>query len=341
LTTQLNTNGTWDYQVDGNASSGGSMTRVGVSLQALAFAGVTAPDARITAAETYITQNWTNQVGPRDFQCTSGSPSVNNKGCGYSMFNIFKGLKSYGVAALPGIGRPAGGASGQDGTIADDWYADYVDNLLTNQHSPNTATGGSWDQNTNPTMGWSCCESNITGITALAELILSPVAFVLPDPVLFSTVGLSPANAINPIGTDHTVTAFAQSGNNQPVPGATISFVVTGTNAGATGTCAPASCVTGADGKVAFTYHDTNGGGSDTIQAFIGTLGSNKVTKLWQNPSLKCDADADGDVDQADLLIIRSANGQVASGPDDPRDGNGDGAINVADVRFCQLRLTK
>src|SRR5439155_18551990 len=137
-------------------------------------------------AETYITTNWNSQVGPRDFTCCAGTPSIDNKGCGYSMFNIFKGLKFYGVSTLPGIGRPAG-----PGAIpADDWYADYVDNLLTNQHNPTSPTGGSWDQNANPTMGWSCCQSNIIGITSLAELILSPVAFVLPDPILFSTVGL-------------------------------------------------------------------------------------------------------------------------------------------------------
>ena len=136
------------------------------------------------------------------------------------------------------------------------------------------------------------------------------------------------------------MTAFAQSGNNQPVPGATINFVVTGQNAGATGTCAPASCITGADGKVSFTYHDNNGAGNDSIQAFIGQLGSNIVAKHWVVASLKCDADVDGDVDLADLTIIPNANGQAASGPNDPRDGNGDGVINVADVRFCQLRMT-
>jgi hypothetical protein len=253
------------------------------------------------------------------------------------MFNIFKGLKAFGVQTLPGIGRPAG-----PGPIpADDWYADYVDNLLTNQHSANSATGGSWDQNVNPTMGWSCCESNITGITALAELILSPVAFVLPDPILFSTVGLSPSSATNPVGTNHTVTAFAQSSNNQPIPGATISFsILSGPNTGASGTCVPAGCVTGADGKVSFTYADGGGLGMDTIQAFIGTLGSNQVTKTWIVPTIKCDANGDGKVTIADLIIIRNANGQVASGPDDPRDGNSDGVINIADQRYCQLRLT-
>ncbi len=57
-------------------------------------------------------------------------------------------------------------------------------------------------------------------------------------------------------------------------------------------------------------------------------------------PTLRCDADGDADVDQADLNIIRNAMGQRASGPTDPRDGNGDGAINIADLRYCQLRMS-
>ena len=71
------------------------------------------------------------------------------------MFNIFKGLRLYGVNTLPGIGRPAG-----PGPIpADDWYADYVDNLLANQHNPTNPTGGEWSTAA-PTMGWSCCDSD-------------------------------------------------------------------------------------------------------------------------------------------------------------------------------------
>ncbi len=338
LNNQLNNDGTIDYQVDGQPTSVGSMTKVGISLQGLAFLGTPAADPKVTTTQNYIKTNWSSQVSPDDFfRCQTGTPTNTNKGCGYAMFNIFKGLKFYGVSTLPGIGRPAG-----PGPIpADDWYADYVDNLLANQHAPTDPTQGDWNQDTAPSMGWSCCESNGIGITALAELILSPVAFVLPDPVLFSTVGLSPVTATNPVGTDHTVTAFAQSSNNQPVPGATISFsVLTGPNAGATGTCNPAGCVTGQDGKVNFTYHDNGGAGTDTIQAFIGQLGSNQVTKTWQSSTLKCDANNDGSITMADLLIIRNANGQTA-GPGDPRDGNGDGLINVADVRFCQLQIPK
>jgi len=339
---QLNTNGTWDYQVNGNPASAGDMTKVGVSLQGLAFVGVTAPDARITAAENYITRNWTTQVDSPEYNCGNGTPSANNKGCGYSMFNIFKGLKAHGVAALPGILRPAGGSTGMDGTAADDWYADYVDTLLADQKNANNAAGGQWDASGAPFLAFSGYSGNTpTGSTALAELILSPVAFVLPDPIRFSTVGLSELIDTNLVGTEHTVTAFSQSSTGDPVPGATIKFVVSGQNVGATGTCSPAGCITPANGKVSFTYHDTNGLGNDTIQAFIGTLGSNIVNKHWvAAAALKCDANNDRVVSPADLKIILAANGQAAAGPNDPRDGNGDGSINVADYRYCYLRLT-
>jgi hypothetical protein len=54
-----------------------------------------------------------------------------------------------------------------------------------------------------------------------------------------------------------------------------------------------------------------------------------------------CDVDNDRDVDGADLLIIRQGNGQTSTPPgSDPRDANADGRINVADYRYCQLRLT-
>jgi hypothetical protein len=56
-------------------------------------------------------------------------------------------------------------------------------------------------------------------------------------------------------------------------------------------------------------------------------------------PAMACDADGDADVDAADLLAIRQGNGLLVQ-PGDVRDGNQDGRINVADVRYCQLRLT-
>ncbi len=54
--------------------------------------------------------------------------------------------------------------------------------------------------------------------------------------------------------------------------------------------------------------------------------------------ALKCDADGNGRIDSVDLTLIRQAAGRPATGADDPRDGNSDGEIDVADVRYCQLR---
>jgi hypothetical protein len=174
------------------------------------------------------------------------------------------------------------------------------------------------------------------GISSLALLILSPVAFVQPDLIRFSTLGLSPLSATNPVNTDHTVTAEALSAALTGVPGIVIDFkVLTGPNAGKTG-----SGTTGANGKVDFKYHDDGGAGIDTIQAFIGQAGSNKVTKTWVLATIVCDVNADKVVNTTDLTLIRAKNGQKASGPNDPFDPNHDGLINLTDVRFCQQRLT-
>jgi streptogramin lyase len=50
--------------------------------------------------------------------------------------------------------------------------------------------------------------------------------------------------------------------------------------------------------------------------------------------SAACDADRDGDVDQNDLALISRARGQTPL-LSDPRDANGDGLINAADVKAC------
>jgi len=53
-----------------------------------------------------------------------------------------------------------------------------------------------------------------------------------------------------------------------------------------------------------------------------------------------CDVDSDGDVDTADMALIRAGIGQVPAAGD-PRDGNGDGRIDARDVRACTLKCTR
>jgi hypothetical protein len=250
------------------------------------------------------------------------------------MYNTFKGLKLQGVQTLAGVGRPAG-----PGPIAaNDWYAAYVDWLVANQTSQTSTTGGNWSGLS--FSGVWTYSGNET--TALAELILAPTALVLPDPGLFSTIGLqqgSPLstnpetdNVATPAAT-HTVTALTLASNNSPIPGVTVNFsVISGPNAGATG-----SGTSGSNGETTFTYTDNGGEGTDKIQASVGTLVSNVLVETWV---LTCDVNGDGVVNNTDLTLIRAKNGQPASGPNDPYDANHDGVINVADVRFCQLRLT-
>ena len=53
-----------------------------------------------------------------------------------------------------------------------------------------------------------------------------------------------------------------------------------------------------------------------------------------------CDVDMDGDVDSLDVMAIFGARNQPASGPDDPRDADGDGVITILDGRQCVLQCT-
>ena len=114
---------------------------------------------------------------------------------------------------------------------------------------------------------------------AIAELILAPVALLPPDAGNFSTVGLTQVAASGTSGASysHTVTAHARGAGETLLPGATVIFtVLAGPNAGQTGTG-----TTGPAGMATFTYNDLGGAGTDTVQAFIGSLASNTLQFVW------------------------------------------------------------
>jgi hypothetical protein len=123
-----------------------------------------------------------------------------------------------------------------------------------------------------------------TGLSACGEayLLIAGSAIVVNSLV----ISVSPLDSTNPIGTDHTVTANVHAVGGTPVvAGQLVTFTVTGQNAGATGTCAPVSCLSDASGNVTFTYHDTNGAGDDTIKASFtdaaGSLQTATAQKHW------------------------------------------------------------
>ncbi len=275
----VNTDGTFDYTSDNSPANNNirNMVKAGVGLQAMFYADIVGlGDARVLAARNSANARWNTAPSGDSYPCTAVG-NQHHKGCGYAMFNVFKGLKLQGITTLPNVARPAG-----PGAIpANDWYADYVDWLLANQNTPTTPAGGHW-----PALDFSCCDGSSgtnrdVATAALAELILSNVALISPDPTLFSTVGLAPVTALLAPGGTHTVTATATSAGGAPVPGVNITFrVLTGPNANASG-----QATTNGSGQATFTYTDAGGAGRDTIQAFIGTVGSNLVEAIWEVPS--------------------------------------------------------
>jgi hypothetical protein len=126
------------------------------------------------------------------------------------------------------------------------------------------------------------CGSDVdTGAAKCGEayVLIAGSGIVVEAPNL----ALDPATATNPVGTPHTVTATVTNPDNSPRGGVTVSFVVTGVNAGATGVCAPATCITAANGKVTYTYTGA-AAGDDTINAKITVDGSTQTAtaaKTW------------------------------------------------------------
>ena len=157
----------------------------------------------------------------------------------------------------------------------------------------------------------------------------------------FATVGLAPLTATNPPGTEPHGDGNRAQRHEDPGARCHDRLPCDGWSrtAGKTGTD-----ITDANGEATFTYTDTSAPphGTDTIQAFIGALASNTVSKTWALGVVACDIDGDTDVDLDDLALIRAANKtKVPAGTSDPRDANGDKRINVADVRYCTLKCTR
>src|SRR6202040_1163080 len=90
-----------------------------------------------------------------------------------------------------------------------------------------------------------------------------------------SELALTPPSGSDEAGSSHThtVTATLTKKKTEPVPNTAVSFIVTGQNAGVTGTCTTTGgapdpeCKTDEAGALRFTYTDAKGAGEDTINA--------------------------------------------------------------------------
>jgi hypothetical protein len=137
----------------------------------------------------------------------------------------------------------------------------------------------------------SCTQPGSCAVTA-AFFVGSDV-FFYGQPISFAevqtvdTVTVSPPDAVNTVGTSHTVTAYATA-HGQPVAGAAIFFRVSGS------TSASRSCDTDGTGHCSFTYQGPQLPGADLITACADNNHNNAAdpgepcgtaTKAWVVPT--------------------------------------------------------
>ncbi|PCI42202.1 MAG: hypothetical protein COB51_13270, partial [Moraxellaceae bacterium] len=87
---------------------------------------------------------------------------------------------------------------------------------------------------------------------------------------------------------------------------------------------------------------DPNASGTGTVIVTdgAGNICEQPVDLIVDAVPLVCDVDVDGDVDRVDVGLIFAARNQPATGPNDPRDSDGDGVITVLDGRLCVQECT-
>ena len=115
------------------------------------------------------------------------------------------------------------------------------------------------------------------------------VAKIATGPGAPALVTLYPPDAINPVGTQHTVTATVNNLFGNPVPGITVRFTVTGS------INKTDSCLTDSNGQCSFTYTGPQLAGADLISAYADTNGNGvqdggepvavPATKAWVPPT--------------------------------------------------------
>jgi hypothetical protein len=136
-----------------------------------------------------------------------------------------------------------------------------------------------------------------------------------------ATVSVSPPDAVNTVGTSHTVTATVRDLTGAPVSGAMVSVSV----AGATNTTG--SCTTGASGQCSFTHQGPDLPGADLITACADANANCSIdpgepcgtaTKAWLLPT-----STPGQVTGGGQVNNAAGNDQIAFGFNAKSDSNG------------------
>lgn len=237
------------------------------------------------------------------------------EGDGSAVFNLHVAtpLQEVGAYALTLTPGEAINAVNTDHTVTATFMQDgapvagaVVIFTVTSGDPPDTVTTGAGitDANGEATFTYSSVEARDDTITACVDVDasgacdagdLTATASKAWEQAVATTLALEPADATNPVNTNHTVTATVTDQFGNPVQGVTVLFTVD-PGAGSTPSSTSGSDITDAAGQATFSYTSTTantGGESDTITACADVdadatcdVGepSDTATKTWQSP---------------------------------------------------------
>ena len=184
------------------------------------------------------------------------------------------------------------------------------------------------------TIGDTNLRSNTTGISWLAGRHISYLA-----------IGQSPRSGTVGVPVSISATLVDISIESpEPIVGKSVRFELN-SGSGCTTTSGPmgvAQCeitpATVGPGLLTATFD-----GTDEHSAVEDSVGFNVLEEpvIEPPPATPCDVDGNEQIDSRDIQAITAARNTPASGPDDPRDADGNGKINVLDARQCVQQCTK
>lgn len=228
------------------------------------------------------------------------------------------------VPFIPGTGLGACSTSPNGGFT-------YVDQASATYSATITGPSGSHTETGTTTLNFTrsnvpnCGNAPFCNFGNFAEGFLTAIQSTGP-----TAVTLSPPDAVNNVGTSHTVTATAKDASGNPVQDATILFQVSGADN------ASGSCTTNASGQCSFTYQGPNLPGADLI---TGCADNNHnatadpgepcgtATKAWLLPT-----STPGHVTGGGQTLNAAGNDKIAFGFNAKSDSKGPkGACTVVD----------
>ena len=157
------------------------------------------------------------------------------------------------ISFVPGTGVGACGSLPGGYYASDEASATYTA-VITDSSGSHTETGNT-ELNFSRSSTTDCGSAPVCNYGNFAEAFYTATT----QPAGAATVTLSPPDAVNSVGTSHTVTATATDSSAQPVQGITILFRVSGADN------TSGQCTTDSGGQCSFTYQGPSLPGADLI----------------------------------------------------------------------------